>query len=59
LYDDGVLDIRQLLRTDADDEVIKRQLLKAFGARAKDGFEAEGKRKNQLPVSESMSTIGG
>ena len=59
LYDDGVLDVRQLLRTDANDEEIKQHLLTAFGARPKDGFEAEGKRKNHLPASESMSTIGG
>ena len=44
---------------DANDEEIKQHLLMAFGARPKDGFEAEGKRKNHLPVSESMSTIGG
>jgi cyclic pyranopterin phosphate synthase len=59
LYDDGVLDIRHLLRTGAKDEEIKQQLLMAFGSRSKDGFEAEGKRKSHLPVSESMSTIGG
>lgn len=59
LYDDGALDIRQLLRGDANDEVIKSSLLKAFASRAKDGFEAEARRENRLPVSESMSTIGG
>ena len=59
LYDDGVLDIRQLLRTGLDDEAIKDRLLMAFHSRAKDGFEAEAKRKNHAPVSESMSTIGG
>lgn len=59
LYDDGVLDIRQLLRSGIDDEEIKHQLMSAFKSRAKDGFEAEGKRHNHLPVSESMSTIGG
>lgn len=59
LYDDGVLDIRQLLRSGVDDEEIKNNLLKAFNSRAKDGFEAEAKRHNHLPVSESMSTIGG
>jgi molybdenum cofactor biosynthesis protein A len=59
LYDDGVLDIRQLLRANASDEEIKQHLLMAFNSRPKDGFEAEGKRKNHSPVSESMSTIGG
>lgn len=59
LYDEGVLDIRRLLRSGVDDEEIQHQLMKAFTSRAKDGFEAEGKRHNHLPVSESMSTIGG
>lgn len=59
LYDDGVLDIRQLLRSGVDNEEIQYNLMKAFKSRAKDGFEAEGKRQNHLPVSESMSTIGG
>jgi molybdenum cofactor biosynthesis protein A len=59
LYDDGVLDIRHLLRTGLDDEAIKEKLLLAFHSRPKDGFEAEAKRKSHNPVSESMSTIGG
>lgn len=59
LYDDGVLDIRQLLRNGANDETIKGHLASAFRSRAKDGFEAESKRKSHLPASESMSTIGG
>jgi molybdenum cofactor biosynthesis protein A len=57
LYDQGVLDIRSLLRSGADDEVIVDALLRAFRSRPKDGFEAE-KRRNAL-VTESMSTIGG
>ena len=59
LYDDGVLNIRDLLRATSDDKQIQTELLKAFSSRAKDGFEAEAKRKNNLPVTESMSTIGG
>ncbi len=59
LYDDGVLDIRQLLRTHQDNEILKERLLEAFSARPKDGFEAEAKRKGHVPISESMSTIGG
>ena len=59
LYDDGVLDIRQLMRAGASDEEIKQSLINAFQSRSKDGFEAERKRKNHLPISESMSTIGG
>ncbi len=59
LYDDGVLDIRQLMRAGAGDEEIKQSLINAFQSRSKDGFEAERNRKNHLPISESMSTIGG
>ena len=59
LYDDGVLNILQLLRNGDDDSLIRDKLINAFQSRAKDGVEAEGKRKNHAPVSESMSTIGG
>ncbi|EAY28892.1 GTP 3',8-cyclase MoaA [Microscilla marina] len=59
LYDQGVLDVKQLMRAGATDQALAVALLGAFNQRAKDGYEAEQKRKNQLPVSESMSTIGG
>ena len=59
LYDEGVLDIRYLLRSQKDDGVVREELLTAFHQRAKDGFEAEANRTNRNPVSESMSTIGG
>ena len=57
LYDDGVLNLRDLMRDGASDVELKQELLKAFGNRAKDGFEAEKNRKNI--VTESMTTIGG
>jgi cyclic pyranopterin phosphate synthase len=59
LYDEGVLDLKKLMRSGADDIVVKDALLKVFKSRAKDGFEAEKNRKNQKDISESMSTIGG
>ncbi len=58
LYDNGVLDVRALLRNHKSDEAIKEKLLQAFSNRPKDGFEAEQNRKAN-PVHESMSTIGG
>ncbi|MBX2894487.1 MAG: GTP 3',8-cyclase MoaA [Cyclobacteriaceae bacterium] len=58
LYDDGVLNIKELMRSGVSDEAIKFELQKAFAARPKDGFEAELQRKNKS-VHESMSTIGG
>lgn len=59
LYDDGVLDIREILRTHRDDRLLKEKLMATFQQRPKDGFEAEKKRKSHTPASESMSTIGG
>ncbi|MDX2245620.1 MAG: GTP 3',8-cyclase MoaA [Bacteroidia bacterium] len=59
LYDDGVLDIRALLRSGAADGEIRTAFLKAFSNRAKDGYEAEKRRSADRPVNESMSTIGG
>ena len=58
LYDDGVLNIRDLMRNGLSDQEIKAQLQNAFTHRSKDGFEAEKNRKLHT-VSESMSTIGG
>lgn len=59
LYDQGVLDIKGMMRSGADDEQIRRRLFQAFSSRAKDGFEAEARRQENHRVSESMSTIGG
>lgn len=59
LYDDGVLNIKTLLRSGLNDEEIVQQLTAAFMQRPKDGFEAEERRKNHKPANESMSTIGG
>lgn len=59
LYDDGVLDIKKLLRSDVSDEILKSKLISAFQSRAANGFEAEQKRKDHQPLHESMSTIGG
>lgn len=59
LYDDGVLDIKQLLRSGLPDDQIRARLIDAFRHRAKDGFEAEARRNNPHLTHESMSTIGG
>ena len=60
LYDDGVFNLKDLIRAGGSDEHLKTALLDALGNRAKDGFEAEERRvRFGLPVSESMATIGG
>jgi len=59
LYDSGVFSIRDLLRAGASAEQLKDTFLDALGNRAKDGWEAEKNRGFDLPVKESMATIGG
>jgi len=58
LYDDGVFNIKDLLRQGLSDDAVKLHIFEALQNRAKDGFEAEGRRVAGV-VSESMSTIGG
>ena len=59
LYDDGIFNFRDLMRAGATDEQLQHALLQATHSRAKDGWEAERNRNFGLPVTESMSTIGG
>ncbi|MFD2871803.1 GTP 3',8-cyclase MoaA [Mucilaginibacter ximonensis] len=59
LYDDGVLNIKDLMRSGATDQHIKNELLKAFNQRPLNGWEAERLRNKQVGVHESMATIGG
>lgn len=59
LYDQGVFNLRDLMRNEATDEQIKSALIQSFSHRAKDGWEAEKNRAAFFPASESMSTIGG
>ena len=59
LYDEGIFNIKSIMRAGASDEEIILAIKEAVGGKAKDGFEAEKKRSLNFPVSESMSTIGG
>lgn len=59
LYDDGVLDVKKLLRSGMPDEDLELTLMSAFKSRPANGFEAEQNRNDNLSVHESMSTIGG
>lgn len=58
LYDDGVMNFRDVLRSNASDKQVQDHLKKALQLRAIDGFEAE-QRRAKNGVSESMATIGG
>ena len=57
LYDDGVFDLKDYLRLGVSDEDLKNTMIKIFGERPKDGFEAENNRKGV--INESMTSIGG
>jgi len=57
LYDDGVLNLRDLIRAGSSDDELRTHLMKAFNSREPDGHAAERKRSHA--VNESMSTIGG
>ena len=59
LYDDGVLNIKDLIRSGSTDNDVQIALVNALNQRAKDGWEAEQLRKEKMPVHESMATIGG
>lgn len=59
LYDDGVMNVKELMRSSASDELIKTKLTSTFNNRSANGFEAENNRKSRENAHESMSTIGG
>jgi cyclic pyranopterin phosphate synthase len=57
LYDNGVLNVKDLIRAGKSDADIKESLLIAFNNRVKDGWEAESLVGTGM--HESMATIGG
>ncbi len=59
LYDNGVLNVKDLLRQGIKENDLKEMLLNTFNSRAKDGWEAEHLRTESQGVHESMATIGG
>lgn len=58
LYDHGVLQLRDLMRSGLNDAELSEQLIAAFQHRPKDGWEAAAQRAG-IPIEESMATIGG
>ena len=59
LYDGGILNVKDLMRSGSTDLQLKEKLISAFLSKAKDGWEAEQQRKDHSPLHESMATIGG
>jgi molybdenum cofactor biosynthesis protein A len=57
LYDGGVFNIRDDIRSGVSDEALQVKLMTAFQSREADGHAAEEKRGHM--ITESMSTIGG
>jgi molybdenum cofactor biosynthesis enzyme MoaA len=58
LYDDGVLNVKELMRAGKTDDELQESLLNAFNSRVKDGWEAERLVAN-TGIHESMAAIGG
>lgn len=59
LYDEGIMNIKDLMRSGITETDLQAKLLDAFGNRPKDGWEAERKRNVNDPAHQSMATIGG
>lgn len=59
LYDGGVLNIKDLMRSGILGDSLQAILTDAFAHRPKDGWEAEKNRNVNDPAHESMATIGG
>ncbi len=61
LYDDGIFNVKDLMRAGASDAELRTAFLEALGNRARDGHEAEARRfaSGGLRIHESMTTIGG
>lgn len=59
LYDNGVFDLRSIIRNGASDDELSTAIISACNHRAKDGFEAERANLDNGKFLASMSTIGG
>ena len=55
----GILNIKNIMRQGTDEGDLKDIILKTLNQRAKDGWEAERLRKENIGAHESMATIGG
>ncbi len=58
LYSKNKLDVRELLRSERNDELIAQKIAEAISTKEKDGFEAE-KLRTHSPNTDSMASIGG
>lgn len=59
LYDDGVFNIRDYMRSGVGDQELSEKFRELIRLKPKDGFEAEKARKAPAKAMQSMSSIGG
>lgn len=59
LYDDGVFNIRDYIRSGVSDQELSDKFSEIIRLKPKDGFEAEKARKAPNTAMQSMSSIGG
>lgn len=59
LYDDGVFNIKDYMRSGVSDEELGQKFREIVRLKPKDGFEAEKMRKSPAEAMQSMSSIGG
>lgn len=59
LYDDGVFNIRDYMRSGVSDQELTDKFCEIIRLKPKDGFEAEKMRKAPAAAMQSMSSIGG
>lgn len=59
LYDDGVFNIRDYIRSGVSDNQLTEKFKEIVRLKPKDGFEAEAQRENPKKGMQSMSSIGG
>ena len=59
LYDDGVFNIRDYIRSGVSDEELANKFREIVRLKPKDGFEAEKMRATPTTAMQSMSSIGG
>jgi len=59
LYDDGVFNIRDFMRSGVSDAELSDKFREIIRLKPKDGFEAEKMRKAPKKAMQSMSSIGG
>lgn len=59
LYDEGVLDLKDILRGGVNDEELRQIIIGTIQKKEKDGLTVERNRIKDKTISESMSEIGG